>query len=347
MLDANSLMTEAKYCIHAIQVNEYRANKGKAELPASPGMRYLRYGVNNDGYWDNDKFAEQVKELLDCLHVLYPGHQIAVQVDWSAGHSKKQVGALNANEINMNYGGKKDAMRHSVMTEQCLGPHAAALVRTAEGVAVEIDCKLKPGDVQYSTFQTGDPPPWYQLDALADPVEGTDAAGETVTVKQGYEGQNKGLKQLLWERGMWEDGMSQLVAKEVLAAAQDYKLERSALENLLLESGDLLIMSPKGHPELAGKGIEYSWGMSKRHFRQHNDCVAARLHANIEDSVSPAVLDVERCRKFARKAREYMAAYQNAGAFLDVERLQKRQKSHRCTMWDEAGFLRRVEQGQD
>ena len=34
-------------------------------------------------------FADQVVALLDCIEVLYPDHQIVLEVDWSQGHAKK------------------------------------------------------------------------------------------------------------------------------------------------------------------------------------------------------------------------------------------------------------------
>ena len=64
-------------------------------------------------------------------------------------------------------------------------------------------------------------------------------------------------------------------------------------------------MSPKCHPELAGVGIEYSWGKAKMYFRRHTDHIGRHQHANIEKAMSPVVLTLARVRKFARKARAY------------------------------------------
>jgi len=43
------------------------------------------------------------------------------------------------------------------------------------------------------------------------------------------------------------------------------------LEELVHSRGHILLMSPKGHPELAGKGVEYAWGAAKLLFRKIND----------------------------------------------------------------------------
>ena len=55
---------------------------------------------------------------------------------------------------------------------------------------------------------------------------------------------------------------------------RDFKEEKSAMEALLLNlisksysSSVQLLPSPQYHCELAGWGVEYVWGMSKRHYR--------------------------------------------------------------------------------
>jgi hypothetical protein len=113
------------------------------------------------------------------------------------------------------------------------------------------------------------------------------------------------------------------------------------LEELFRERGHILMMSVKGHCELAGNGIEYNWGKSKHHFRSINDCVPRNLHKNIKASLttdgSDAVLPLARVRKFARKARSYRLIYKAAGlgnisGHADVERMYKIRKCHRSAL---------------
>ena len=67
----------------------------------------------------------------------------------------------------------------------------------------------------------------------------------------------------------------------------------------------LLILTPKCHPEIAGRGVEYAWGYSKLRFRQgFNDGVAKNLTVKVLKSIDREVLDINWIRKFARKARE-------------------------------------------
>jgi hypothetical protein len=121
---------------------------------------------------------------------------------------------------------------------------------------------------------------------------------EWVAVDQiGRAGQQKGLQQCLWERGSWFEHkenhlyknarrqkagkgfpmMPKLVPpsktddhfrdhplcmQHVLGQCRDFANETSALEEKFRVLGRGLTMSPKGHPELAGEGIEFSWGVS-------------------------------------------------------------------------------------
>ena len=62
--------------------------------------------------------------------------------------------------------------------------------------------------------------------------------------------------------------------KETLANRHDFKTQKPAMQVLLESRGHILLMSPKYHPELAGLGIEYTWGYSKMISRGLlNDCV--------------------------------------------------------------------------
>jgi len=46
--------------------------------------------------------------------------------------------------------------------------------------------------------------------------------------------------------------------------------------------GVILILTPKYHPEIAGRGVEYAGGYSKLRFRQYfNDAVARNLNLNV------------------------------------------------------------------
>ena len=97
-------------------------------------------------------------------------------------------------------------------------------------------------------------------------------------------------------------------------------------------------------PKRRREGLEYSWGKSKREFRQLND----RNPKHPRDNVLKAFkyLPLARVFRFARKPRTYMRAYarvhklfgyteedaKGVHGFSQVERIRKHSKTHRCTM---------------
>ena len=160
---------------------------------------------------------------------------------------------------------------------------------------MSIDSKLKVGDTQTSPFAVGTPPPFYdwgapRTDTTVAPKNKAEqktsngggsgvsqdggATSEPKKVMEEYEGKAKGEKQYLWERAWWKDGMSVAVGvaddkniEKVMQAMPDFKTERTALQHVVESRGHILL-SPKCHPEVAGVGIEYSWGFSKQKFRR-------------------------------------------------------------------------------
>jgi hypothetical protein len=132
--------------------------------------------------------------------------------------------------------------------------------------------------------------------------------------------------------------VSELSMKHVLAEQPGFKNEPSAMEMQFAARGDVLLMSVKGHPEIAGKGIEYSWGCSKKYFRKINDCKPTSLHENIKKSMSENNLPLSRVRKFARKAREFARLYYECRgtciveSHAAVEGMYKKRKTHRSAL---------------
>ena len=106
-------------------------------------------------------------------------------------------------------------------------------------------------------------------------------------------------------------------------------------------------MSPKGHPELAGKGIEFSWGVSKKYFRKINNCVGKDLHANIMKSFE--VLDLTQSMRNSRRTRRYRDAhdtkrsdYQSHDSYLSVEKCVTAHKCHRGMLDQETKCIKDV-----
>lgn len=125
--------------------------------------------------------------------------------------------------------------------------------------------------------------------------------------------------------------------------------EIGALDYQIRSRGHLLLLSPKCHPELAGMGIEYSWGKIKVFFRSNfNNEKAKELKANVERSFD--IVDLERVWKYARRTRDYMRGYELLASgvtatALDqqtyelIEGVTKKQKTHRNMMEIDSKFV--------
>ncbi len=117
-------------------------------------------------------------------------------------------------------------------------------------------------------------------------------------------------KQVLDKRGKKMRNTSRSV-RQMLEGCDNFANEKFLLQHILEDKLTCLCMlTPKCHPEIAGRGIEYAWGYSKLRFRNHfNDVKQKNLEANVRMALSRDVLTLQRMRKFARKAREYKLTY--------------------------------------
>ena len=160
----------------------------------------------------------------------------------------------------------------------------------------------------------------------------------------------KGLRQILVERGLYVDGMTQvnvdpcLSMDDVLGGCPDFASETTAMQDLLEKRGHILVMSPKYHPEVAGEGVECNLGYMKIGYRRKfNDLKPKHLQANVERAVASVTLDL--VRKFARRARDYMRAYRdpsNPMLHQDIEDMLKEVKTHRNIAELDGAFFNRL-----
>ena len=131
-----------------------------------------------------------------------------------------------------------------------------------DGLAAPIgpDQPLRTGDLQHLFFREGEYP-WYETPRRLTPGDAVDPAWVAK-----FTGQAKGLKQLLWERGLWREGMSldgvrtvgghrqapvaALSARIVMGACPDIIKQKSALQLSIENRGHLCDFLPKFHCEL-------------------------------------------------------------------------------------------------
>ena len=192
-VNANRRGAEYLSAESAIAIN---GTASKPELTESPGIRFLEYGKNKEGYWNFDRMALQMEDVLDCVEVVYGAGSSAVadarrrappgiavdwsrgfvtlqEMDWSSGHGRTKPDGLNANNMNEKFGGAQPRMHTTKVSAEDLGPYEAKvkwIPRFSTRKPVLRDCKLKPGSEQHMIFQPDDLPPHYALDTPKEDV---------------------------------------------------------------------------------------------------------------------------------------------------------------------------------
>jgi hypothetical protein len=209
----------------------------------------------------------------------------------------------------------------------------------------------------------------------------------TQKIEEGWQGKPKGLLQILWERGWIDANnlgnytmsgrqnasgvlMKNTSLKLLMANCIDFEEEESLLQYYGRDLGVTVDRTPKCHCELAGEGIEYAWGFSKNYYRTLS-LSDKKGKQNFLDAVNKCIsrdkITTGMIRKFSRRAREYIAAYykvwqkkqEQAEATADlpivdetttpveIEKIIKLFKTHRCAMDFDSSFCKASFKGDD
>ena len=333
------------------EVNAFRARRtdggDKSPLLISPGERYLKYGKDKEGYWGYEDICKQAMDVLDVYETLMPDRQVVMELDWSSGHAKQQEDGLAVNRMNLRCG---MARKTGVYIPKTVNRGVADA-----GVIMEEGCyNSAPGAELHNVKAGGRQRFAFSRTDAVNPVE---ADADWVPEKSGTV---KGVLQILWERGFDiqdANGKTRTLKdlRSVLGSCHDFKNEVGELELRVMERGHILLMSPKGHPEVAGCGIEFAWAKAKNDFRRDNPMSAAwgkgveDLHDRVVKSLRG--IDILMMRRFARKARDYMRGYaRHHGLFgwdteeeklaghREIEKFMKDCKTHRCILDQDRAF---------
>jgi len=156
-----------------------------------------------------------------------------------------------------------------------------------------------------------------------------------------FPNQPKGMKQILIERNLWYDGLvghCQLCKlkieditridccmHKILSLQEDFKLQKSQLQEEIEKRGHVCIFYPKFHCEL--NFIKMYWGAVKRYTRENCDYTWAGLQRIVPEALDSISLIT--IRKFARKSWRYMDIYRKGISGKIAEFAVKKYKSHR------------------
>jgi hypothetical protein len=349
----------------------------KAALRKTPFVRELLIGASKGGYWNSFHMAIQLEDAVDCLKILRPGFVFVFLFDHSQGHARKKDQALDANAMSRSFGGVQPKMRCTMLTAGCLGPFPHTLnVGDQQSMIFEAD---HPGpwwlvstelcDKRRQDYPDGRSKivPRTRVELAKALLEGANITVESsrtlielkeyarmhgipvtrekIIVTEGWQGKQKGLLQVLWERG-WIDtsqckaskdkdgntiintspytlnGKRNLITGEVnelmslrhlMAKCPDFMEEETALQFLGSQLGIEVMLTPKFHCEFAGEGIEYCWAHAKAKMRRtpiHEKKGRNNFIALVSRCLcSASVLTQERIRKFSSRARAYICTY--------------------------------------
>ena len=104
-------------------------------------------------------------------------------------------------------------------------------------------------------FQTSDITKYPRIPGTHTPHTHHTTPHTSQTSHTGYVGSPKGAKQMLWELGHWQPGLTLACCKRILRQLPDFKLETSELSNLWRSRGHGFEVGVKCHPEMAGCGL--------------------------------------------------------------------------------------------
>ncbi|KAG7354913.1 hypothetical protein IV203_004269 [Nitzschia inconspicua] len=381
---------------------EVLKSTSKPPLTASPFVRKLLIGINKEGYWNSNHMAVQFEDVVDCLKVLYPSHEFVFLFDHSQGHSRKRKGALDVNNMNVSFG-VGDTQRMNWSNEE--PPEES----TEGPFNLSVQERRKRRSTQLLDEYVNNKPKTKKELTTDLQREGTiskeDRRGYTVKEMQklagvhgiaiskseqkkiiGWVGEPKGLLQVARERGLIDHNNHHLYSanpkknadgtlndekslRSIVGQCTDFQNELTHLQVMANELKVQVMFTPKFHAEMAGEGIEYSWGFAKGSYRR-KPLQKKRKRSDFEDLVDECTnveteLTKARIRKFSARARAYLCTYHylataeptaaepTAAAIQDndqekkqkvpmmdeIERLMKKFKTHRCAFDFDRGFV--------
>ncbi|CAM9780886.1 unnamed protein product, partial [Heterosigma akashiwo] len=150
-----------------------------------------------------------------------------------------------------------------------------------------------------------------------------------------------GLKQVLYERGLWQRGMVKVdhdrhwrSMHHCLGRCLDFQQRvKSILEEMVLELGHAVDFLPKFHCEL--NPIERSWSRSKYYVSNFCDETFSSMKRLIDESFREQNMPLELIQKYFDHADRYAKKYREGCSILQAQ-MSIKKKSHRATPASEA-----------
>ena len=155
-------------------------------------------------------------------------------------------------------------------------------------------------------------------------------------ILEGWQGKVKGMMQVLWECGILDMSMSSkelmrlyskefkkdkhtkqnipgTSMKELVSNLPDFKNKFTLLQYQAAQLSVTINCSPKFHPEIADKGVEYCWGLRKNTYHRYS-VAEKRIKSKYIELVkkctcTKSILTKQQVCLFGKQTRRYILAY--------------------------------------
>lgn len=268
-------------------------------------------GKNNDGYWTNAHLVQQLGKAMKKAEEMHPQCEFLWLFDNSANHHAKQPGGLDVKKLNLNDGGKNYPK----------GAKPGWFMRNGEKV-IQTMYHPAPDPEDEDEEEEGE----------LSSDEDASIFGEEELVEESEpsrEGEGKGLRTLLKERGLWRNGMKKEDAAKLLSEQPDFEEQGSWLEETIKKGGEHhhIDFYPKYHCELAF--IEKVWALTKRYCRDNCDYSFEGLRKNVPEALKS--VPKEYFAVCFRSCSRYILAYKDETTLTpaQVKEKHKKYKGHR------------------
>ncbi|KAF0690235.1 Aste57867_18360 [Aphanomyces stellatus] len=268
---------------------------GRLYMPNGDAKQFvtevLHVGKDQEGFWTSDHVIMQVvNKSLPAFTALHPGCVAFFTFDQSTNHAAFAADALRVSSMNLYPGGKKPPMRAGWF-----------------GTPRQTQSMVFPDD----------------------------------HVNPSLHGLPKGIKTVLIERDCWRDSFRlfcgasvdlppapavlQCCARHCLACHDDFRAQKSVLEETVVAAGHTCLFFPKYHCEL--NPIESYWCFAKRFARTNCDYSWDGLVRCVPRSLQSVPLSS--IRKFFRRCAHFIQAYSYGLDYNMSKYAHKQYKSHR------------------
>jgi hypothetical protein len=238
--------------------------------------------------------------------------------------------------------------------------NAEYLVKQLEEVAIPIFNLAFPGCQALFVFDNATLHCSYKEDALRAKTVNLYPGGKQPLMRPGRDhrtgleqamvlpnGEAKGAKWILQERGLWNEGMlvqckdphnstrndpgclagCHRCARGLLAMEPDFRAQKCRVAEVIEKHGHLVTFLPKYHPEL--NPIEYVWGRSKIYARQHCSYSLPALRTMVPECLGQGVVTDELVWKFFGRVDRIMEAYRQGEQYGTQAFKERVYRSHR------------------